>query len=149
MEEEAPLSSFAELMTEVFYDWRPGENQIRRNPDAPIWSMSKTSIYEKSGQAFLHYKTLIFKIPPAILEQWEVFYDLYQGDLEFQKVLDLIQTNWNVSMTRVAPEHYTWGAWVLMLKKQPYIQTTHQKIEISSAVAKKLNIFAQMMISTI
>ena len=91
---EGKITSFKGIMNEFFYDWgMTSSPQIHKEEDG-FW-INKTSLFTEDGKIFLTYKTSCYEVDDLAYKSFESFYNMYQGDLEFENVLDMIESEQN------------------------------------------------------
>lgn len=151
---DGTLSTFKEIMNEVFYDWGMTKSpQINEDTDG-FW-INKTSLFKKEDKYYLTYKTTCFEVEESAFNSFSNFYhNLYKGDTGFEAVLEDLEgySDWHKDIPRKEGMNLIWGNFSLLAENFKYIVELKDddgsvlyKKEVSKVSYQKMSKFFEML----
>lgn len=151
------ITSFKELMDEVFYDWGMTRDLQQINvSDGGYW-INKTLIFQEPDNNqtnylvwFLSYKTETSKIDNTVMTHFETFFEFYNKDKEFWNLLNYIENNWYKNDFIITSNTISLGKleFVKDIDLKYYIKFQETKVEIKKTSYQKLTKFVELLTTT-
>jgi hypothetical protein len=140
MDLEPTISNLKDLFNEIFYDWGCTPTSPQLHKDGSSYWINKTDLSLKDQEIILSYKMQSWLVTPMVYEAFSKFYELYEGDLEFEAVLGEISQVWhnNTNIKKTKDGFSIKEFAVGKQNNQPYIFTKSTSYPISQSTYVKL-----------
>ena len=135
------ITNLKDLFNEIFYDWGfssgPGP-QIHK--DGSSYWINKTSLFLEDDKIVLSYKMESWYVTPIVYEAFSKFFNFYEGDEEFEKMLGEISDVWDsqIKITKTKDGFSIKEFAVGKQNSQHYIFTKSSNFPISESTYLKL-----------